>query len=354
MHLRRKLGKVLYIDVDIHHCDGVTDAFRNTEKITCVSLHRYQPGFYPGTGEGKFKGFNVMDIPLPLRCTDDVFVDVYTSMINTVLSLNNDASEPSTAEPFKCIVLAVGADGIKNDRLVSDQGWSLTSFSLSKITSLTCKLSKKHNLPILILGGGGYTPENYARTLTACTVGAAESYIPDLLKSVPEYVPDSDQYGDRYKPDFRMHTSSGPSKVCDMSITKDMDQVLEGRNDAMNIIKRYEKLWKGRYGGFQYDHDDECEGKGEDKIEFEKSEDEKSCGEVASNSEMQGECANWEGGQADSINNDVIVSGTSEMHGKEEHAEQNHQQQQQQQQQQLANFSPHKRACTKLESVEVK
>ncbi|XP_044308604.1 histone deacetylase 8 isoform X3 [Varanus komodoensis] len=59
LQLRRKFDRVLYVDLDLHHGDGVEDAFSFTSKVMTVSLHKFSPGFFPrdrrcdrrGTGE---------------------------------------------------------------------------------------------------------------------------------------------------------------------------------------------------------------------------------------------------------------------------------------------------------------
>ncbi len=54
--------RVLYIDIDIHHGDGVEEvagcscsslisqAFYTTDRVMTVSFHKYGNGFFPGTG----------------------------------------------------------------------------------------------------------------------------------------------------------------------------------------------------------------------------------------------------------------------------------------------------------------
>lgn len=44
-------ARVLYIDIDIHHGDGVEEAFMTTDKVLTVSFHKYGGGFFPGTGD---------------------------------------------------------------------------------------------------------------------------------------------------------------------------------------------------------------------------------------------------------------------------------------------------------------
>jgi hypothetical protein len=41
---------VLYIDIDVHHGDGVEEAFYTTDRVMTVSFHKYGE-YFPGTGE---------------------------------------------------------------------------------------------------------------------------------------------------------------------------------------------------------------------------------------------------------------------------------------------------------------
>ena len=43
--------RVLYIDIDIHHGDGVQEAFYLTDRVMTVSFHKYGNYFFPGTGD---------------------------------------------------------------------------------------------------------------------------------------------------------------------------------------------------------------------------------------------------------------------------------------------------------------
>ena len=44
------LQRVLYIDIDIHHGDGVEEAFYTTDRVMTVSFHKYGE-YFPGTGD---------------------------------------------------------------------------------------------------------------------------------------------------------------------------------------------------------------------------------------------------------------------------------------------------------------
>lgn len=42
--------RVLYIDIDIHHGDGVEEAFYTTDRVMTMSFHKYGE-YFPGTGD---------------------------------------------------------------------------------------------------------------------------------------------------------------------------------------------------------------------------------------------------------------------------------------------------------------
>lgn len=48
--LPRYHQRVLYIDIDIHHGDGVEEAFYTTDRVMTVSFHKYGE-YFPGTGD---------------------------------------------------------------------------------------------------------------------------------------------------------------------------------------------------------------------------------------------------------------------------------------------------------------
>ena len=55
LELLKRNPRVLYIDIDIHHGDGVEEAFANSDRVMTVSIHKYGPKggdmFFPGTGD---------------------------------------------------------------------------------------------------------------------------------------------------------------------------------------------------------------------------------------------------------------------------------------------------------------
>lgn len=73
--------RVLYIDIDVHHGDGVQEAFYLTDRVMTVSFHKYGNYFFPGTGDmyeigaesGRYYSVNV---PLKEGIDDQSYVQV--------------------------------------------------------------------------------------------------------------------------------------------------------------------------------------------------------------------------------------------------------------------------------------
>merc|ERR1719346_388038 len=104
--------RVLYIDIDIHHGDGVQEAFFETNRVLALSFHRYGQGFFPGTGsqeevgEGEGRGFSV-NVPLLEGVTDEGYMQLFGPVLNEVV----DKFQPAA------VVLQCGADSLAGDRL---------------------------------------------------------------------------------------------------------------------------------------------------------------------------------------------------------------------------------------------
>lgn len=178
--------RVLYIDIDIHHGDGVEEAFYTTDRVMTCSFHKFGE-YFPGTGDlrdvGHGKG-KYYAVNFPLRDGIDDFS--YKSIFEPVIQSIFDHYRPSA------IVLQCGADSLAGDRL--------GCFNLSMRGHAQCvEFVKKLGVPVMLLGGGGYTIRNVARVWAyesgvACGVELGESlpfndyfeyYGPDFVLDVP-------------------------------------------------------------------------------------------------------------------------------------------------------------------------
>lgn len=87
---------MLYIDIDVHHGDGVEEAFYSSDRVMTCSFHKYGD-FFPGTGalhdkgEGRGKGYAV-NVPLNDGCSDDTFAKVFDKVRPSFLADNISAS----------------------------------------------------------------------------------------------------------------------------------------------------------------------------------------------------------------------------------------------------------------------
>eukprot|EP00915_Cephaloidophora_sp_WS-2016_P003435 GHVH01004600.1.p1 GENE.GHVH01004600.1~~GHVH01004600.1.p1 ORF type:complete len:488 (+),score=71.74 GHVH01004600.1:65-1528(+) len=178
--------RVMYIDIDIHHGDGVEEAFFVTHRVMTVSFHKFGD-YFPGTGDlsdvgaaaGKHYSVNV---PLDDGVDDASFLDLFKAVVGRCI----DVYRPGA------IVVQCGADSVAGDRL--------GKFNLSIAGHASCvEYVKSYNIPLMVLGGGGYTIRNVARTWlyeTAVCLGEE--------KNITDEIPDND-YSAYYGPSNKLH-----------------------------------------------------------------------------------------------------------------------------------------------------
>ncbi|OTF83938.1 hypothetical protein BLA29_001449 [Euroglyphus maynei] len=205
--LENGFDKILYIDLDLHHGNGVEQAFLHTDKVFCLSLHKYEFGFFPDTGSiddiGLFRGkYHSMNMPLRNGINDDQYIEIFDKIINKLIA----KYQPQV------IICQCGADGLSGDRM--------KSFNLTSRAYLHCikKLLQSHS-PLMILGGGGY---NFANTAKLWTLITAQVLDQQLDRNIPDH--DFFLY---YGPDY------------DLSITESM---LPNENDPKEYNAKLEKI----------------------------------------------------------------------------------------------------------------
>jgi len=138
-------GRVLYVDLDAHHGDGVEAAFARDARVLTVSIH--EEGRWPFTGAVGDRGNGYLrNLPVP-RGFNDAELDYL--MDRAVLPL---------AERYgpEVVVVTCGADGLADDPLSAMQ---LTNVALWRAVERLIALTRG----AVILGGGGYNPWTVAR-----------------------------------------------------------------------------------------------------------------------------------------------------------------------------------------------
>ena len=184
LELLKYHARVLYIDIDIHHGDGVEEAFYCTDRVMTCSFHKYGD-FFPGTGAitdlGAKKGkYYSVNFPLKEGMDDASYQSVFEPVIEKIMEVYKPTA----------IVLQCGADSLTGDRL--------GCFNLTLKGHGECvRFVKGFGVPLLVLGGGGYTIRNVARCW---------AYETSVVLDTPlgEDIPYNDYY-EYYAPDFKLH-----------------------------------------------------------------------------------------------------------------------------------------------------
>ena len=73
------LERVAILDYDVHHGNGTEAIFRDDPSVLFVSLHRWP--FYPGTGGPGTSDATTLNVPLPVRSGDEVYVRVFEELV---------------------------------------------------------------------------------------------------------------------------------------------------------------------------------------------------------------------------------------------------------------------------------
>lgn len=177
--------RVLYIDIDVHHGDGVEQAFWSTDRVMTLSFHKYdKEQFFPGTGATHDTGpdnnsspgaHHALNVPLHDGIGDSEYIRLFQEIVRPCIN----AYCPTA------IVLQCGADSLGGDRL--------GCFNVGiKAHGACVAFVKKFRLPLLVLGGGGYTARNVARAWayeTSLCIGA------EVHPNLPAHTPFLEHFG---------------------------------------------------------------------------------------------------------------------------------------------------------------
>jgi acetoin utilization protein AcuC len=160
--LQRGMAKIGYVDIDVHHGDGVYTAFAPDPRVIIADLHEdghtlwphspEAPGREPvsgergATGEGAAVGTK-LNLPLVAGATDTEFDRAW-----------DEAEAFLEAQRPSFLIFVSGADGLANDPMAHLR---LTPASLAKAATRLREMANRHaEGRLLVLGGGGYEKAN--------------------------------------------------------------------------------------------------------------------------------------------------------------------------------------------------
>ncbi len=155
MRSQRKIRRILYVDIDVHHGDGVFYSYESDPELFVFDIHEDGRFLYPGTGSesetglGDAKGTKV-NVPLRPGAGDE-------EIEKQIPRLEEFARK---ARP-EFIILQCGADGLAGDPIA---GLNYTPSTHRMVATSLHQLA--HDLcsgRIVALGGGGYLPTNCAK-----------------------------------------------------------------------------------------------------------------------------------------------------------------------------------------------
>lgn len=148
--IREEYGcRVLYVDYDAHHGDGVQGIFYSDPEVLTLSLHESGRYLFPGTGfvdelgEGDGYGYS-LNVPMEPQTEDDSWLRIYADLLAEVAG----AFRPDV------IVLQSGCDAHLLDPLTHLR---CTTRLYEETVRITCAIADEFcGGRVIATGGGGY------------------------------------------------------------------------------------------------------------------------------------------------------------------------------------------------------
>ncbi|MEO0752487.1 MAG: acetoin utilization protein AcuC [Pseudomonadota bacterium] len=161
--LAQGLSRVVYVDIDAHHCDGVEVAFTGDARVRLISTHEARRWPFTGALEDDAGG-SAFNLPLAKGTGDAGFAFARDALILPAV----EAFRP------EAIVLQCGADAVEEDPLAR---LSLSNTSHWAVVAALMGMAPR----LLVLGGGGYNPWTVGRLWTGVWATLSGHEIPDRL-----------------------------------------------------------------------------------------------------------------------------------------------------------------------------
>ena len=142
--LREKYKRIVILDTDMHHGQGIQEIFYGRDDVFYISVHGDPTNFYPATagfddetGVQKGEGFN-LNLPMPHGASEEVFFDNVSRALEALKAFKPDA-----------LVFSLGFDVYKDDPQAKV---AVTTEGFGKLGKQIAGLA----LPTVIVQEGGY------------------------------------------------------------------------------------------------------------------------------------------------------------------------------------------------------
>lgn len=162
--------RILYLDFDAHHGDGVQDAFAGDAGVFTLSIHEERRWPFSG-GLDDREGGTACNIPVPRGLRDSEF-DLIVDQI--VIPLGRRYAPD-------VVVLQCGADALADDPL---SRMELSNGAIWRAVARVAMIAPR----LLVTGGGGYNPWSVARCWSGVWATLSDYPIPDKLPGRAESV----------------------------------------------------------------------------------------------------------------------------------------------------------------------
>jgi len=206
----------MYIDLDLHYCDGVAEAFPGSSSqspsVLTLSIHHSSPGFFPASPNSELTPLDTakpfaLSIPLHQGASNFTFSRIWKNCVESV----------KDAFSTDFVILQCGVDGLAGDPYaiwnwgidVKDEG------SMGWCVNRCLLWGPK----VLLLGGGGYHSPNAARSWSYLTSVACGS---PLSPDMP--IPDHSAFP-MYAPSFILNVPLG--NMTDQNKDSHLNQIEE-------------------------------------------------------------------------------------------------------------------------------
>ncbi len=168
--LDQGLERIVYLDIDAHHGDGVQDAFENDDRVLTISVH--EAGRWPFTGVAEDRaGGAARNFPVPQRLNDSEFAWLLEQAILPLIQ----AHRP------QAIFLQAGADALEEDPLAK---LSLSNNAHWRAVRVIRDLAPR----LVVVGGGGYNPYTVGRCWAGIWATLNGFPVPDRTNAAAEAV----------------------------------------------------------------------------------------------------------------------------------------------------------------------